>query len=330
MESESTPLPTLPLKGGGGNTAASRDPPPPLRGRFREGARATGSATGITTLSAAALVGPATVIVVIFLVAPLLILFRYSLNRFVPGQFMVDALTVENYLKVFVDPYYRAVLLRTGMIAALCTALCLVIGYPAAYVLARTRSRLKTWLVLLVVMPLFVGNAVRAAGWMVVFGRQGAFNAALMSLGIVDAPLDIMYTPLAVIVGITGFNLPFMVLTLQSVIEGIDPVLEEAALGMGARPLRAFSRVTLPLSLPGVVAGSLLCFILAMNAYANPVLLGGPRFQMMAPVVYTQISEQSNWPLGGALAFVLMLATLTLTVGAHALVQRRYRRRGIV
>ncbi len=243
---------------------------------------------------------------------------------------MVDALTVDNYVKVFVDPYYRAVLLRTGLIAALCTAFCLVLGYPAAYLLARTRSRFKTWLVLLVVMPLFIGNAVRAAGWMVVFGRQGAFNATLTALGIVDTPLDIMYTPLAVIVGIIGFNLPFMVLTLQSVIEGIDPALEEAALGMGARPLRAFSRVTLPLSLPGVVAGSLLCFILAMNAYANPVLLGGPRFQMMAPVVYTQIAGQSNWPLGGALAFVLMAATLALTVSAHAMVQRRYRRRGIV
>jgi putative spermidine/putrescine transport system permease protein len=327
MEYEGTPHPTLPLKGGGGDEADSREPPPPLRREAREGGR---GATGITSLSAAALVGPATVIVVILLVAPLLILFRYSLNRFVPGQFMVEALTAENYAKVFVDPYYRTVLLRTATIAALCTVLCLAIGYPAAYVLARTRSRFKTWLVLLVVMPLFVGNAVRAAGWMVVFGRQGAFNAALTALGIVDQPLDIMYTPLAVIIGITGFNLPFMVLTLQSVIEGIDPTLEEAALGMGARPLRAFSRVTLPLSLPGVVAGSLLCFILAMNAYANPVLLGGPRFQMMAPVVYTQISEQSNWPLGGALAFVLMLATLALTVGAHALVQRRYRRRGIV
>jgi putative spermidine/putrescine transport system permease protein len=293
----------------------------------REGSRST---TGITSFSAAALVGPATIIVVILLVAPLLILFRYSLNRFVPGKFMVDALTVENYVKVFVDPYYRAVLLRTGLIAALCTALCLALGYPAAYFLARTRSRFKTWLVLLVVMPLFVGNAVRAAGWMVVFGRQGAFNTALNSLGIIDAPLDIMYTPLAVIIGITGFNLPFMVLTLQSVIEGVDPALEEAALGMGARPWRVFSRVTLPLSVPGVVAGSLLCFILAMNAYANPVLLGGPRFQMMAPVVYTQISEQSNWPLGGALAFVLMIATLALAVSAHAMVQRRYRRRDIV
>ncbi len=118
---------------------------------------------------------------------------------------------------------------------------------------------------------------------------------------------------MAVIVAIVGFDLPFMVLTLQSVIEGIDPALEEAALGLGAPPLTGFRKVILPLSLPGAVAGSLLCFILAMNAYATPVLLGEPRFQMMAPLIYNQISEQANWPLGGALAFVLMSATLLIT-----------------
>ncbi|MGE5202293.1 MAG: ABC transporter permease [Acidobacteriota bacterium] len=288
------------------------------------------TATGFSRLTASALVTPATIVVVLLLVLPLLLLLRYSFNRFIPGQFMVEAVTAENYLKVFSDPYYRNVLFVTAGIAALCTALCLVIGYPAAYLLARTRSRHKSWLILLVVMPLFVGNAVRAAGWIVVFGQRGALNATLQWLGLIDAPLEIMYTPLAVIVAITGFNLPFMVLTLQSVLEGIDPALEEAALGMGAPPLKAFRKVTLPLSLPGVVAGSMLCFILAMNAYATPVLLGGPRFQMMAPLVYTQISEQSNWPLGGALAFVLMTATLLLTVGANTLVQRRYRRRGVL
>ena len=288
------------------------------------------AATGFSRITASALVTPATVVVVLLLVFPLLLLLRYSLNRFIPGQFMVEAVTAENYLKVFSDPYYRNVLFVTAGIAALCTLLCLVIAYPAAYLLARTRSRYKSWLILLVVMPLFVGNAVRAAGWIVVFGQRGAINSTLQWLGIIDAPLTIMYTPLAVIVAITGFNLPFMVLTLQSVLEGIDPALEEAALGMGAPPLRAFRKVTLPLSLPGVVAGSMLCFILAMNAYATPVLLGGPRFQMMAPLVYTQISEQANWPLGGALAFVLMTATLLLTVGANTLVQRRYRRSGVL
>ena len=283
--------------------------------------------TAPTRVSAAAMLGPATLVVVVLLVLPLLILLRYSFNRFVPGKFMVDALTAENYVKIFADPYYRHVLVLTAGVAALCTLLCLIIGYPAAYQLARSQSRHKSWLILLVIVPLFVGNAVRSAGWIVVFGQKGAFNATLSWLGLIDAPLQIMYTPLAVVVGIVGFNLPFMVLTLQSVIEGINPALEEAALGMGAPPLRAFWHVTLPLSLPGVIAGSLLCFILAMNAYATPVLLGGPRFQMMAPLVYNQISEQANWPLGGALAFVLMIATLLLTLAGNALVQRRYRGR---
>jgi putative spermidine/putrescine transport system permease protein len=276
-------------------------------------------------LDAAFLLTPATASVLLVLVLPLLLLFRFSFNHFEPGQFMVDALTAENYVKVFADPYYRKVMLVTVGVAILSTVLCLVMGYPAAYLLARSKSRHKSLLITLVVMPLFVGNAVRAAGWMVVFGHQGFLNAGLIWLGILSDPLEIMYTPLAVIIGITGFNLPFMVLTLQSVIEGIDETLEEAALGMGAGPFRTFLRVTLPLSLPGIMAGTILCFILAMNAYATPVLLGGPRFQMMAPVVYDQISGQANWPLGSALAFVLMAVTLILTIASNVLLRRRAR-----
>ena len=276
-------------------------------------------------LTAGLLIGPASATVVIVLVLPLLLLLRYSFNRFVPGQFMVEAFTFENYVKFFADPYYSRVMLVTIAVAISSTFFCLVLGYPTAYLLARTRSHYKTLMLMLVVMPLFVGNAVRAAGWIVVFGHQGFLNAALIWLGIVAEPLEIMYTTTAVIVGITAFNLPFMVLTLQSVIEGIPPALEEAALGMGAGPLRAFRRVTLPLSLPGIAAGTILCFILAMNAYATPVLLGGPRFQMMGPLVYNQFIQQNNWPFGAAIAFILMTATLVLTLVANLVVQQRYR-----
>jgi putative spermidine/putrescine transport system permease protein len=276
-------------------------------------------------LDAAFLLTPALVSVIVVLVLPLLLLLRYSFNHFEPGQFMVEAATVENYVKFFADPYYRKVMLVTVGVATVSTLLCLLLGYPAAYLLARSQWRHKSLLVVLVVLPLFVGNAVRAAGWIVVFGHQGVLNAALLGFGILSEPLEIMYTPLAVIIGITGFNLPFMVLTLQSVIEGIDRSLEEAALGLGAGPLRSFWRVTFPLSLPGIGAGTILCFILAMNAYATPVLLGGPRFQMMAPVVYNQISGQANWPLGSALAFVLMAVTLILTGVANTLLRQRNR-----
>ena len=278
-----------------------------------------------STLTAAGLVGPATVYVGIGLLVPLAILLRYSLNQFVPGKFMVDALTVENYVKFFTDIYYTAVLTRTVRIAFITTAICLLAGFPLAYVLARTRTRYKNILIMLVVLPLFVGNAVRAAGWMVAFGNKGAINASLMGLGALTEPLEIMFTETAVIVGITAVNLPFMVLTLQSVIEGIDRSIEEAAFNLGATPLRMARRVLLPLAMPGVLAGTILTFILAMNAYATPVLLGGPRFQMMGPLVYGQFVQQNNWPFGGAIAFILMTATLLLTLVANWVVQQRYR-----
>jgi len=266
-------------------------------------------------LTAAALVGPATLYVAIGILLPLAILLRYSLNQFVPGKFMVDALTVENYVKFFTDIYYTGVLTRTVRIALITTLICLVLGFPLAYVLARTRTRWKNILIILVVLPLFVGNAVRAAGWMVAFGNKGLINASFMGAGAITQPLEIMFTELAVIVGITAVNLPFMVLTLQSVIEGIDRSVEEAAFNLGATPL----------AMPGVLAGTILTFILAMNAYATPVLLGGPRFQMMGPLVYNQFVQQNNWPFGGAIAFILMIATLVLTLVANLLVQQRYR-----
>lgn len=150
----------------------------------------------------------------------------------------------QNYVKFFTDSFYLAVLLRTVRVATVCMVLCLLAGFPLAYALARTRSRWKSLLIMLVVLPLFVGNAVRAAGWMVMFSSKGLLNTLLGWLGLLDRPLQLMYTEAAVIVGITAVNLPFMVLTLESVIEGIDPAIEEAALNLGAGPLRVFWRVT--------------------------------------------------------------------------------------
>lgn len=277
-------------------------------------------------LSAAGLVIPATAFVAIGLLIPIAILFRYSLNAFVPGKFMVEAVTIANYQKFFSDPYYLNILVRTVRVAFVTTAICLVLGFPLAYVLARMQSGWKNFLIIMVVLPLFVGNAVRSAGWMVAFGSKGFLNAALMSFGITATPLEIMYTETAVVIGIAAVNLPFMVLTLSSVIEGIDRALEEAAFSLGAPPGTMVRRILVPLAMPGILAGTILTFILAMNAYATPVLLGGPKFQTMGPLVYNQFAQQNNWPFGAAISFILMTATLLLTVIANSLVQRHYRR----
>jgi len=288
-------------------------------------ATAPEAVAGARTGLAGALVVPATIFVAIGLLGPIAILFRYSLNQFIPGQFMVDGLTIENYVKFFTDGYYLNVLVRTVRVAVICTVACLIMGFPLAYVLARMTSPRKNLLIMLVVLPLFVGNAVRAAGWMAAFGSKGALNASLIGLGLIDQPLEIMFTENAVLIGIVAVNLPFMVLTLQSVIEGIPRHVEEAAFSLGAGPMAMFRRVLWPLALPGILAGTILTFILAMNAYATPVLLGGPKFQMMGPLVYGQFAQQNNWPFGGAISFILMTATIVLTVAAHLIVQRRYR-----
>jgi putative spermidine/putrescine transport system permease protein len=276
-------------------------------------------------LSASTLIGPATVFVAVGLLLPLAVLLRYSFNTMDPRRIMVETFSLANYEKFFADSYYTSVLWTTFRVAALCTVVCLVMGLPLAYVLARTQSRFKNVLIMLVVLPLFVGNAVRAAGWMTVFGSKGFLNVTLMQVGIIGQPLQIMYTEGAVVAGIIAVNLPYMVLTLQAVIEGINRNLEEAAFSLGAGPGTMFHRVLLPLALPGILAGTVLTFILAMNAYATPVLLGGPKFKMMGPLVYGQF-QLNNWPFGASAAFVLMTVTLGLTAAANLLVQRRFRR----
>ncbi len=275
-------------------------------------------------LSATTLIGPATAFVAVGLLVPLAILLRYSFNSVDRRRIMVETFSLDNYIKFFSDPYYTGVLWTTLRVAALCTVICLAMGLPLAYVLARTQSRFKNVLIMLVVLPLFVGNAVRAAGWMIVFGSKGFLNVSLMKVGLINEPIQIMFTEGAVIAGIIAVNLPYMVLTLQSVIEGINRSLEEAAFSLGAGPVMMFRRVLLPLALPGLIAGTILTFILGMNAYATPVLLGGPKFKMMAPLIYGQF-QLNNWPFGASVAFILMAATLALTATANVLVQRRFR-----
>ena len=272
------------------------------------------------------MIAPASIVVTIGIVVPILILFRYSLNQFTPAKVMVDAVTLENYVKFFTDPFYVAVLLRTIRVAAVCTAICVVLAFPMAYCLARTRSRFKNLLLLIVILPLFVGNAVRAAGWMVLFGNKGFVNAALMGLGITHEPLQIMYTELAVVIGIIAVNLPFVVLTLQAVLEGIDRAIEEAALG----PRRRAVAHVPPRHPSARDAGC--------HRRHDPLVHPGdervrdagaarrPDVPDDGPTVYNQFAGLSNWPFGAALSFVLMTATLLLTVTSNWVAQRRYRR----
>jgi putative spermidine/putrescine transport system permease protein len=274
--------------------------------------------------AAMALLGPASLLMLLVLVVPLGAMLRDSLNRFDPNEMMIAAVTPENYLRFFVDPFYRGVMYTTIRVSVVVTAACLLFGMPMAWRLARSTSRWKSALVVLTVLPLFIGSTTRTAGWMILFTRGGMLDIVSQRL-LGTGPVNLMYSEPAVILGILAINLPFTVLTLQSVFEGIDPRLEEAASSMGATPSRAFWRVIFPLALPGVLIAAVLCFILCMNAFATPVLLGGPRFQMMAPLLYWAFSGDNNWPFAAALAFILIGTTLGLTGLANVVIPRRYR-----
>jgi len=275
-------------------------------------------------LTATLLIGPATMVVLLSLVLPLALLARYSLNRYDRRTFMVEAFTPENYLRFITDPFYTGVLWTTFSIAVVTTLLCLVLGFPVAYKLARSQSRWKSIGVLLVILPLFIGSTVRALGWMGMLGRGGIVDAIYGALG--GSGISLLNTSFAVALGILSINLPYMILTLQSVVEGIDENLEQAAESLGAAPARAFWRIVWPMALPGTMIAAVLCFILAMNAFATPVLIGGPRFHMMAPLLYWEFTANNNWPFASALALILMTTTLVMTVLANKLILGRQAR----
>lgn len=275
--------------------------------------------------SAGWLLLPSLTLVLAGLVLPLVLMGRTSLAVFDPGQVAAEGLTLENYTRFFGDPFYLWILARTLTVAASCTLVCLLLGLPAAYILTRlTSPGLKTALILATIVPLLMGNAVRAAGWMVLLADRGLVNSALLYTGIIVEPVRILYTGTAVVIGLIAVLLPFMIISLQSVFEGIGEIYEEAALSLGARPWSMFFRVLLPLAMPGIFSGCLLCFVLAVNAYATPVLIGGPSFQMMAPKVYEQAIKVYNWPFAASLAFILMGVTFALTVLSSVTLRKRY------
>lgn len=274
---------------------------------------------------AAALVFPALLLVAVFLLAPIGLILRFSLDVYDPATLMKGVFSADNYVKLLKDPFYTGVLLFTAQVAAMSTVICLLLGYPVAYFISRSPSeKLRSILIILVVLPLLMGNAVRSAAWMVVMGSNGMINGLLLAMGVISEPIKILYTPTAVVIGLVSVLMPFAIITLQSVLDSIPVSLEEAGRSLGYSPLRTMWAVVMPLSIPGIVAAGAICFCLAMNAYATPVLIGGPSVHMMGPLVFQQIAKVGNWPFGSALAWVLMMVTLVMTVLSATYLNRKY------
>ena len=250
------------------------------------------------------------------LVTPLIVLlffgFFYPVGRMLSNSLFDPGFTLENYVRIFTEPLYLRVLLRTFEIALYVTVAALVIGYPVAYAMARLKTRWALVVAACVLIPLWTSVLVRSYAWILLLQRRGIVNDLLIEAGIVSEPLRMIYTEGAVILAMTHVMLPFMILPLYSVLRTIPDELPRAASNLGAGPATVFVKVIFPLSLPGVFAGSLMTFIIALGFYVTPALVGGPQTLMMATLIGQQATMLLDWPFAGALATVLLVLTLVL------------------
>lgn len=250
------------------------------------------------------LIGPMLLLLLVFFLYPLLKLFPESM--IIEGQFDLTL-----YKRFFEEKIYSLILFRTTKISIYVTVICFLIGYPVAYFLAALENKkIHNLLMLCILLPFFTSILVRSYAWIVLFQRKGIINNFLLSTGLVEEPLRILYTEFAVLNGMVHIMLPFMVLPIYSVLKNFDRNLLRAARNLGANSIRSFILVTFPLSLPGVAAGAIFTFILGLGFYITPALLGGPKTLMMATLIGQQVYINFNMEFAGVISVILLVTTL--------------------
>lgn len=222
------------------------------------------------------------------------------------------AYSLQNYIQFFTDPYYLSSLWITVKVSFYTVLVSLLLGYPVALTMAKSSPRVRGYIALLIASPLLVSIVVRNFGWYLLLLPNGTINSMLTSLGVISAPLKLLFSEIGVIIGLSNAYLPFMILAIATSLYNIDPSLERAGAILGASPLRTFFSVTLPLSLPGIVSGCVLVFSMSMSAYVTPALMGGANVPMMPVVAYDQINNLLRWTFGSALSYVLLATTMLI------------------
>jgi mannopine transport system permease protein len=243
------------------------------------------------------------------LLAALALGFVYPVARLV-GLSLADG--GGTYLRLWDDPLYLKILLDTLATAAMVTGFCLVLGYPVALAMAQLRAKMAFVVAACVFVPLWTSVLIRSYAWIMLLQRNGSINSFLQDHGLVDGPLKLLYTHGAVVLGMTHVLLPFAILPIFATLKTLSPDFRRAAANLGANPAQTFLRIILPLSLPGVFAGGLLCFVLALGFYITPALLGGPASMLMATLIGQQTTVLLDWPFAAALSTVLLAVTLVI------------------
>jgi len=266
---------------------------------------------GRTALAAQLLISPAFLWILLFFLIPLVIMLVYSFCQ--RGRFggVVWNFTFSNYLQIL-NPLYLKPILRSFWMAIVTTILCLFMGYPVAYYISERSPRIRNILFILIILPFWTNFVVRTYSWMIILREGGLINTVLTKLELIEEPLQLLFTKKAVIIGLVYGYLPFMVLPLYASIEKVDRSLIEAARDLGANGFRTFWRVMLPLTMPGIIAGSILVFVPTLGAFITPDLLGGAKETMIGNLIQNQYLKVRNWPFGSAMSFILLGIVLAM------------------
>jgi putative spermidine/putrescine transport system permease protein len=257
------------------------------------------------------LLAPLVLVLAGFFLLPAALMLPTSFREYVPGAGLASGVwTLENYTRIVTDDYYQEVIWRTLGLGLAVTLACLLLGYPVAYLIVRGPERWRTPLILLVIFPMMLNLVVRSFGWIALLANRGLVNNLLIDLGFITAPLKLMFNLTGLMIGLTHIYLPFMVLMLAAAIRNVPPDVESAAATLGSSRAHVFASVTLPLSAPGILAGSILVFVLTISALVTPRMLGGPTYKVMATLIFDEFMQTLDWPSGSALSFVLTLLAI--------------------
>jgi putative spermidine/putrescine transport system permease protein len=262
-------------------------------------------------------------IVIIPLVMTLLLSFyQWSLEGGIKASF-----TLANWRDIATDSYFGEMFLRTFRIAVLVTLVAAVFGAPEAYILNRMRAPWKSIFLLVILGPLLISVVARTLGWALLFGgRTGIINMALLSTGVISSPIRFMFTETGIVIALSHVLIPFMVLSVWTALQRLDPQIENAAVSLGASQRTVLLRIVLPQVVPGVLGGAIIVFALAASAFATPAIIGGRRLKVASTLAYDEFLNTLNWPLGAAVAILLLIALAAIIVGSNRLVERRYAR----
>ena len=267
---------------------------------------------------------PALALYATFLVVPMALVILISFFDFQFYGGMQAAFTWKNYAEIFSDGYYYEIYARTFGVAAAVTLACLVLGTAEAYVLSRMANPWKGLFLMVVLGPLLISVVVRTLGWALLFGSTGLINQALMGIGLISTPIDLMYSNLGVALALTHVLVPFMVISVWASLQRINPSTEAAALSLGATQFTVIWRVVIPQVMPGILSGAIMVFAMAASSFATPAIIGGRRLKNVATAAYDEFLNTLNWPLGAALAVVLLLATVVVLLSANRIIERKY------